>query len=93
MKIFFLKVKREILRTQLKYLYLRLLFSRICIYGFIEGCIKTKVNPVMFVLFLLMIPVFILGSILKPVAIPCYGTIIAILLPIVVMQEISSHKK
>jgi len=54
---------------------------------------KCNVNPVMFVLFLLMVPVFILGSILKPVAIPCYGTIIAILLPIVVMQEISSHKK
>lgn len=78
---------------QLKYLYLRLLFSRICIYGFIEGCIKTKVNPIMLVLFLLMVPVFILASILKQVAIPCYGTIIAILLPIVVMQEISSHKK
>ena len=93
MKIFILKVKREILRTQLKYLYLRLLFSRICIYGFIEGCIRTKVNPIILVLFLIMLPVFILGGILKPVAIPCYGTIVAILLPIVVMQEISSHKK
>ena len=78
---------------QLKYLYFRLLLTRIRIYGFVLGCMKCNVNPVMFVLFLLMIPVFILGSILKPVSIPCYGTIIAILLPIVVMQEISSHKK
>jgi ABC-type multidrug transport system permease subunit len=93
MKIFILKVKREIIRTQLEYLYFRLLLSRIFIYGLIGGCAKSNVNPVAFVLFLLMIPIFILGSILKPVSIPCYGTIIAILLPIVCANKYASRKK
>ncbi len=97
MKKLSLIIKLLRLKLSVEWLILKLIYYRIHNYGFILGLVKCNINPITGVLFILLVGVFILGSLLRlldeRLGSTGYLTIIAIALPIEIMGIVQKYKK
>ena len=97
MRILYLLTKLFIIKLQIDIKKFQLILTRINKYGFTMGLVKCNINPVQAALFIMLVIVFILGSLLRLVdtrlGATCYLTIIAIALPLEVMAIVEKNKK